>query len=68
MNIRTAQTENEIRACYPVMHELRPHLGEDDFVARVRRQMENHGYTLVAASATDQVVAVAGYRVAEYLA
>ncbi len=68
MDIRPCRTETEIRACFPAMHELRPHLGEDDFVARVRRQMENHGYTLVAASAADRVVAVAGYRVAEYLA
>jgi GNAT superfamily N-acetyltransferase len=68
MNIRPCQTEAEIRACFPAMHELRPHLVEDDFAARVQRQMENHGYQLVAATEAEQVVAVAGYRIAEYLA
>lgn len=68
MDIRPCQTETEIRACFPAMRELRPHLIEDEFIAQVRRQMENHGYALVAATAAGRVVSVAGYRVAEYLA
>jgi GNAT superfamily N-acetyltransferase len=68
MDIRPCQTEAEILACFPAMHELRPHLTEDAFVAQVQRQMANHGYALVAAMADGMVVAAAGYRVAEYLA
>lgn len=68
MNICPCQTEAEIRACFPAMHELRPHLTEDAFVTQVKRQMENHGYALMAASEAGRVVAVAGYRVAEHLA
>jgi GNAT superfamily N-acetyltransferase len=68
MDIIPRQTEAEIRACFPAMHELRPHLTEDAFVAQVKRQMENHGYALMAASEAGRVVAVAGYRVAEHLA
>ena len=68
MNIQTVTTESEIIACFPAMHELRPHLAEDNFVAQVQRQMQNHGYTLVYLTVEDQVVAAAGYRVAEYLA
>jgi len=50
------------------MHELRPHLTEPAFVEQVQRQMQNHGYELAYLAAQNQVVAVAGYRVAEYLA
>ncbi|MER2529572.1 MAG: GNAT family N-acetyltransferase [Candidatus Competibacter denitrificans] len=68
MEIRTALTEAEITACFPAMHELRPHLSEAEFVAQVQRQIQNHGYTLVYLMVGDQVVAAAGYRIAEYLA
>ena len=37
-------------------------------MSQVERQMRNHGYTLVYISDQDQVVAAAGYRVAEFLA
>jgi GNAT superfamily N-acetyltransferase len=50
------------------MHELRPHLTETDFVSRVQRQMKNHGYVLVYVASQNEIVAVAGYRVAEFLA
>lgn len=68
MDIRIASTEAEITACFPAIHELRPHLTETSFVAQVQRQMQNHGYTLVYLTVEDEVVAAAGYRIAEYLA
>ncbi len=68
MDIRPAETEDELRACWPVMRELRPHLDEDSFLAQVKRQMANHGYALVALRDGGRVCAVAGYRVAEFLA
>ncbi len=68
MNIQIATTEHQITACFPAIHELRPHLSEAEFVAQVQRQMQNHGYTLVYLTVDDQVVAAAGYRIAEYLA
>jgi len=67
MKIRVATTDDEISACYPVMRELRPHLREDEFVARVRRQ-EGAGYRLAFAEGAEGVVAVAGFRVGENLA
>lgn len=66
--MRTATSLDGIRACFPVMKELRPHLSEEEFVEQVSRQMKNHGYTLVYIAHQGQVVAAAGYRVAEYLA
>ncbi|MBK8508286.1 MAG: GNAT family N-acetyltransferase [Candidatus Competibacteraceae bacterium] len=68
MNIQIANTEAEITACFPAMHELRPHLTEATFVAQIQRQMQNHGYVLVSLTAQAQIVAAAGYRIAEYLA
>ena len=68
VDICVADTEAEIAACFPAFHELRPHLPEKGFVAQVQRQMKNHGYVLVYISSHGQVVAAAGYRVAESLA
>lgn len=65
--IRIATTDVEIAACYPVMRELRPHVTEDQFLARVRSQ-ESAGYKLVYVQASVDVVAVAGFRVSENLA
>lgn len=65
--LRDVQTEAELRACYPVMQELRPHLEtEDDFVARVTR-MGQQGYRILAAWEHGEVVALAGYRLQENL-
>lgn len=68
MDIKIAITEPEIAICFPTMRELRPHLTETDFVSRVQRQMKNHGYVLVYVTSQNEVVAVAGYRIAEFLA
>ncbi|HUM95834.1 MAG TPA: GNAT family N-acetyltransferase [Candidatus Competibacter sp.] len=68
MEICKAQSKSEIAACFPAMHELRPHFTEIAFVGQVQRQMQNHGYVLVSLTAQAQIVAAAGYRIAEYLA
>ena len=67
MSIRIATTDSEIAACYPVMRELRPHIAEEQFLARVREQ-EKAGYRLAYIQVSDRVVAVAGFRVGENLA
>lgn len=66
--VQRAAAETDIRACFPAMKQLRPHLDEEGFIAQVRRQSENHGYVLVFVALEDEVVAVAGYRIAEFLA
>jgi GNAT superfamily N-acetyltransferase len=65
--VEHARTDEEILACYPVMHELRPHIVEGAFVARVRRQAHS-GYRLVFAKAHQRPIAVAGFRLGENLA
>jgi GNAT superfamily N-acetyltransferase len=67
MEIRIAQSDGEIAACYPVMKELRPHLDGASFVARVRLQ-EQTGYRLAYVTVSGSPVAVAGFRVGENLA
>ena len=67
MTIEIAMSDADIAACYPVMHELRPHLAERDFVPRVR-QLQESGYRLVSLRVNDTPVAVAGIRLGENLA
>ena len=67
MHIRIATTDVEIADCFPVMRELRPHIAENQFLSRIRSQM-NSGYRLIFVQDTDGVVAVAGFRVGENLA
>jgi GNAT superfamily N-acetyltransferase len=65
--LRHADTDAEIAACFPVMHQLRPHLtGPEELCARVRRQTEA-GYRILAAWEGDQAVGLAGYRPQENL-
>lgn len=63
-----ADSSAALRACYPVIRELRPHLTEEAFVAQAQRQRERHGYRLVYLEDEGKVVAAAGYRIAEFLA
>ena len=67
MTIQIATADAEISGCYPVMRELRPHLAEDEFLSRVRKQ-ENAGYRLACVREPGGVVAVAGFRIGENLA
>jgi hypothetical protein len=38
MKIKIADTDTEIDACCPVMRELRPHITEGEFLARIRHK------------------------------
>lgn len=67
VEVREATTEEEIAATYPVMRQLRPHLEEAAYTARVQG-MRDAGYRLAAAVEGNLVRAVAGFRVFEYLA
>jgi len=65
--ITIARSEQELAGCYPVMAELRPHVGREEFVPTVKRLAEVAGFRL--AYLTDgEVKAVAGFRISEWLA
>jgi len=66
--IRIADDEAAMRARWPVLRELRPHLsGPEELVTRCRRQAEE-GYRLAYVTDGDEVVAAAGFRFLHTLA
>lgn len=67
MTVQEATSDAAITACFPVMVQLRPDLLDDEFLPRVRRQMES-GYRLAFVEQDGRPVAVAGFRVIENLA
>jgi len=68
MEIQTACTDEEIRSCYTIMRQLRPHLtSEQAFVEQVKRQLDE-GYILAYCTDNAEVKAVAGFRFLEFLA
>jgi GNAT superfamily N-acetyltransferase len=65
--IKIAETDDEIRKCYAVMAELRPHFkSEDELLLQVKRQMAESNFRLVYLEVTD-VKAVGGIRLGEWL-
>ena len=67
MTIEPAVTDEQIAATYDVMRQLRPHLGRDEYVPRVRGMMASDGFRLAALTDEGQVRAVAGYRLMSML-
>lgn len=66
--IKPARTDTDILACYPVMAQLRPHLGPQEFLAQVKRQAADSGFQLVYLVQEVEVFAVGGIRIGEWLA
>jgi GNAT superfamily N-acetyltransferase len=65
--IKIAETELEIRKCFPVMAELRPHFTDkDEFVKQVKWQSKNDNFQLVYLE-DEGVKAVGGIRIGEWL-
>ena len=67
--ITLASTTEDIKRCYPVMRELRPHLEEcEKFIQQVLRQQKTQGYKLVFLKSERDVKFTAGFRAYECLA
>lgn len=64
--ISIAQTDEEIKNCYAVMAELRPHVSPDKFLTQIKKQIEIAGYQL-AFLTDEEVKVVAGFRISEWL-
>lgn len=56
-------TDAEFRASYPVMHELRPHLSEAEYLTLLHDMVENHGYRLFALYDDGKIMALAGIEI-----
>src|SRR5512137_780909 len=66
-SIKIAESEEEIRRCFPVMKQLREKLSAEEFAKRVAEQ-EREGYKLALLEREGQVVGVAGFRIYHMLA
>jgi GNAT superfamily N-acetyltransferase len=66
-DITLADTPAEIAATWPVMHQLRPHLDAEAYLAQVLRLQAEKGFKLARMSVDGAVVAVAGLRFGEWL-
>jgi len=67
MDIRLAESDKEIAACFPVLVSLRPDLVEETFVDQIRLQ-QAAGFHLAHLSLASGPVAVAGFCMRENLA
>ncbi len=66
-NIAIATTDAQLKACYPVMAQLRPHVTPEEFVPLVRHLAAVAGLAIVYLD-DGGVRAVAGIRISEWLA
>lgn len=65
--IRNADREEDVRRCWLVFQELRPHLTEEEFVQRWQTQREE-GYGISYVESDGVIVAAAGFRVMNTMA
>jgi len=61
------KSDDEIKACFPVIVQLRPSYTEAEFLSQVKCQHENN-YHLAYLKDNETVCSVAGYRYSENLA
>lgn len=61
------EDEAAVRACYPLMAQLRPNLDGADAWVKRWRELADLGYKLCAIDAAGSILALAGYRVQENL-
>lgn len=65
--IEIAKSDAQIARCFPALSELRPHLLETEFVARVRL-MQSGGFEMAFLESEGEVKSVAGFRVLDKFA
>lgn len=68
IEIKIAESPDEVRATHRVMSQLRSHLTEDQYVAQVAVQQAQDNYKVVALFEGETIRAVAGFRLATGLA
>ncbi len=60
-------SDKEIMSSFDVMNVLRPHVKKEDYLAQVKRQQKT-GFQLVGVRRGGRIIAIAGFRISEYLA
>lgn len=66
LQVRPLTSDDEITRAFAIMVQLRPHLKQDEFLARIRRQQAG-GYTLLGGFDGARLVCLAGIRDGETL-
>src|SRR5690242_9881296 len=56
------ENETDLKRCYPVIKELRPHLSLDEYIEIYNQAHAADGYEIVALENQGQIHAVMGYR------
>jgi len=59
-------TEDELKYCYKIMHQVREDLSEKDLLKIISEQIKN-GYKLAYVLKNDQVICVAGFSILQKL-
>ena len=65
--IRILEQDEELRASFPIMKQLRTHLTEDEYMRLLAQQREHEHYRLVGLFDEGQIRALGGFRVATAL-
>ena len=66
MEIKIA-TEEEIKYCYEIMHQIREDLSKNEFLLAISEQIKN-GYQVVYVTENNQIICVAGFTISHKLA
>lgn len=61
-HIFSVKSKEDLKRCYPVMKELRPHLSFEDYISIYEVAHSADGYEIVAIEDKGQILAVMGYR------
>ena len=65
MKIKIA-TEEEIKYCYEMMHQIREDLTERDFLSAISEQLKN-GYKIVYVIQDEEIICIAGFTIGDKL-
>jgi len=65
MEIKIA-TDEEIKYCYEIMHQIREDLSKNDFLTAISEQIKN-GYQVVYVIENNQIICVAGFTISHKL-
>ena len=68
MTVKVAASDADIRRCAGVMQQLRPAIGEEEFLVRSKRQQAEQNWRLIYLEEGGEVVAVSGFRILECMA
>lgn len=68
MTVKLAVSDADIRRCAGVMQQLRPAIGEDEFLVRAKRQQADEKWRLAYLEDGGEVVAVTGFRILDCMA